>query len=71
MNFTFFYSTQIGHNINKHQEVMNILQWAKDNGHINFGLCSFVIGRQWDALKELKDNPEIAPIANSSDIYSD
>ena len=44
--FFFFYSTQIGHNIEKHKEVMEILKWAKDNGHLNFGILSFVISNQ-------------------------
>lgn len=66
--FCFFYSTQIGHNPEKHKEVMDIFNWAKDNGYINFGICSFTIGRQWEALKELRNNPEIAPIAHSYDV---
>lgn len=67
--FFFFYSTQISHNPEKHREVMDILQWAKDNNFITFGLLSFVISNQWNALKELRDNPDIAPIAQSYDIY--
>ena len=69
--FFFFYSTQINHNPEKHKEVMEILQWSKDNGYINFGICSFVIGRQWEALKELKNNPEVAPISQSSVYLND
>lgn len=69
-DFFFFYSTQIGNNPEKHKEVMDILNWSKENGHLNFGILSFVISNQWDALKELRDNPEIAPISQSS-IYID
>lgn len=68
--FFFFYSTQIGHNVEKHKEVMEILEWAKDNGYLNFGILSFVISNQWNALKELRDNPEIAPVSQQS-IYLD
>lgn len=68
--FFFFYGTQIGHNEAKHVEVMEILEWAKDNGHITFGLCNFVIGHQWEALRELRDNPELVPISQTS-IYTD
>ena len=69
-DFFFFYSTQIGHNPNKHKEIMDILDWAKDSGHINFGITSFVINHQWDALEELRNNPELAPISQTS-IYTD
>lgn len=68
-DFFFFYSTQIGHNPEKHKEVMDILSWAKDNGLINFGILSFVVNNQWKSLKELRDNPEIAPIGSSYDVY--
>lgn len=68
--FFFFYSSEIGHNPEKHKEVMEILEWAKENGHLNFGILSFVISHQWDSLKMLKDNPDIAPISQNS-IYID
>ena len=67
--FYFFYATQIGHNPEKHKEVLNILNWAKDNNFLNFGILSFVISNQWNMLKELRDNPEIAPIASTNDVY--
>ena len=67
--FFFFYSTQIGHNLEKHKEVMEILEWAKENNMINFGITSFVVNNQWKALKELRDNPNLAPIATTYDIY--
>jgi len=69
-DFFFFYATQIGNNPEKHQEVLETLKWAKENGHINFGITNFVISHQWEALKLLKDNPEIAPISQNS-IYID
>lgn len=69
-DFFFFYSSQIGHNPDKHKEVMDILNWAKESGHINFGILNFVISNQWESLKELRDNPDIAPISQTS-IYLD
>ena len=69
-DFFFFYSSQIGHSLEKHKEVMSILNWAKENGYLNFGILNFTISRQWESLKQLKDNPEIAPIAQNS-IYLD
>jgi hypothetical protein len=69
-DFFFFYGVQIGNNPEKHQEVLEVLNWAKENGHINFGITNFVISHQWEALKLLKENPEIAPISQNS-IYID
>lgn len=69
-DFFFFYGTQIGHNPEKHKEVMDILNWAKENNYINFGILNFTISRQWENLKQLRDNPELAPISQTS-IYLD
>ena len=66
--FFFFYSTQINHNPEKHKNVMEILDWAKENGFITFGILSFVVSNQWKSLQELRDNPELIPIARSIDI---
>jgi len=69
-DFFFFYSTEIGNNPEKHKEIMEILNWSKENGYLNFGILSFVISHQWESLKILRDNPEIAPISQNS-IYID
>lgn len=63
--FYFFYSSQIGHNPEKHKEVMEIMRWAKNNGHLNFGLTNFVISHQWDALKQLRDDPSVISTASN------
>lgn len=67
--FAFFYSTEIGHNPEKHKEVMEILKWAKDKNQISFGIINFVISHQWEALKELRDNPETVTQATTFDVY--
>lgn len=64
-DFAFYYATKIGHNIDTHKEVMEILEWAKSNDLLNFGILNFVVSEQWKALKELRDNPEMIPTANS------
>ena len=68
--FFFFYSSQIGHNPEKHKEIMDILEWSNSNGYLNCGILSFVISRQWDSYQQLRDNPELAPISQNS-IYLD
>jgi hypothetical protein len=44
--FFFHYSVQIGHSIEKHQEVMEILNWAKQNHKITTGILDFVNSRK-------------------------
>ena len=44
---------------------MEILEWAKSNDLLNFGILNFVVSEQWKALKELRDNPEMIPTANN------
>lgn len=68
--FCFFYSVQIGHNPEKHKEVMEILEWAKSENLLNCGILSYVISHQWESYKQLRDNPELAPISQNS-IYLD
>lgn len=64
-NFFFFYSVQIGHDPVKHEEILDILKWAKENNYINFGILSFVISHKWNDLKELRDNPNIINTVDS------
>lgn len=54
-DFFFHYSVQIGHSIDKHKEVMEILNWAKANHKINMGILDFVISRRWLDLQELRE----------------
>lgn len=54
--FCFEYGMAIKFNPQKHQEILNILEEAKNDNLINNGLCSFVIDRQWETLKLMKDN---------------
>ena len=39
----------------KHKEIMDLLEYAKDNSMISSGICDFIISRQWETLKALKD----------------
>ena len=68
-DFFCFYATQINNDPEKHKEVMEILDWAKDNNKISFGILNFVISKQWEALKELRDNPEAIGTATTFDVY--
>ena len=54
--FFFHYSTLIGHSAEKHAEIIELLKWGKENGHVNYSILEFVISRKWTELKELRDN---------------
>ena len=69
--FYFWYSSQIGHNPDKHKEVMDILKWGIDNNYINFTLTNFVGNHQWEMLQELKDDPNRLKIANNICLMDD
>lgn len=69
--FYFWYSSQIGHNPDKHKEVMDILKWGIDNNYINFTLTNFVGNHQWEMLQELKDDPNRIKTVNNICIIDD
>lgn len=63
--WAFFYAKSIGHNPEKHREIIALVDWAVDNHVLNMGILSFTISKQWLALKELRENPEmISTVAN-------
>lgn len=53
--FYFYYSATIGHNPEKHHEVMDILAWAKEKNLINFGILEFCASRKWEMFKEMRE----------------
>jgi len=69
--FYFAYSSAIKHSIDSHKEIMELLEWGKENGHINYSILEFVISRKWLELKELRDNGIDGQITTSDSIYLD
>lgn len=53
--FCFEYGKAIKFDPNKHQEIIDLIDYAKDNNLIHSGLCDFVISKQWLTLQILKD----------------
>lgn len=53
--FYFYYSATIGHNSEKHREVMDILAWAKEKNLINFGILEFCASQKWLMFKEMRE----------------
>lgn len=66
----FFYSLQIGHSLKKHDQVIEILNWAKKHNKIHYGIVEFIVGHKWEELEQLK-NADIKPIeiADTYDVY--
>lgn len=46
------YGKAIGWNPKKHEEVMEILEWAKENNRLAYGICEFIISKKWRELEE-------------------
>lgn len=55
--FFFAYGKAIGWNLNKHQEVLDLIQWSKDNDHfgLNMNIADFVISRMWNNIRDHRD----------------
>ena len=51
----FAYGKAIGHNPVKHKRVLELLEWAKDNKLINYGICEFIISQKWTELERLQN----------------
>ena len=67
--FYFYYSATIGHNPEKHKEIMELLKWGKENDQIRIGLLEFVASHKWDELKYLKENNMQGEISSSFNVY--
>lgn len=67
--FYFYYSSTIGHNIDKHNEIMDLLKWGKENDLIRIGILEFVVSNKWNELLELKNDNKINNIASSESIF--
>lgn len=51
----FAYGEAIKFDPEKHEEVLEILDYARDNNLINNNICQFIAERQWDMYKQLRD----------------
>jgi len=67
--FFFFYSVQIGHSVDKHKEVMELLEWGKNNKQIKYGILEFCVSHKWDELKYIKEHNLDGEVASTFDVY--
>lgn len=52
----FDYGRKIHFNPQAHEEVLELLEWGKDNGLIKEGICNFIASERWHDLQKLRDN---------------
>ena len=68
-DFYFYYSSTIGHNSDKHKEIMELVKWGKENDLIRVGILEFIASHKWDELKYLKENNMQGEITSSLNVY--
>lgn len=51
----FKYGKAIGFNPERHQHIIELVQWAKDNNILNCSLASFIVNNGWHDLEALKE----------------
>ena len=56
-DFYRFYGKTIGWNLEKHKEIIELINWEQNNnvGFLRMSIASFVIEQKWEELKALKD----------------
>lgn len=53
------YGKIIRWNAQKHDEIIELLEWGKENDRINYGICEFIGSKKWDQLeRERRDGFE-------------
>lgn len=51
----FRYGKEIKWNPEIHKQIIDLVQWSKENNILNCSLCNFIINRGWIDLQALKD----------------
>lgn len=64
----FKYAVSIGHSLSKHREVLDVLNWAKQNNLIHIPLVEFIISCKWEEFGELRSKG-IQGRSSTFDIY--
>lgn len=54
-DFFFFYGKTIKWNPDTHKQILDLLEWGKENDMIKMGISTFVINQSWIALREARD----------------
>ena len=60
------YGKEIGWNPEKHQEILELVKWAKENNIINYAISKFVRNHKWEELEALKNGDNGANVNYNS-----
>lgn len=68
--FYFQYGKAIGWKLDNHQEVIDLIKWAKDNNCtlLNMNIADFVISKMWRSVKELKEGDGVMQFDSTKEI---
>lgn len=69
-DFYFHYGKAIGWKLEKHQEVIELIKWAKDNNCtlLNMNIADFTISKMWRSIKELKEGDGVMQFDTTKEI---
>lgn len=56
------YGRAIGFNPEKHEKIIELVKWAKDNNILNCSLASFIVNEGWHDLEALRNGKDVANI---------
>lgn len=65
----FWYSSSIGHSIEKHYDILDILNWGKSNDLIHYSILEFIGSRKYEELDRMR-REGVRGQASTFDIYS-
>ena len=54
-DFAYAYGKAIRFDVEKHKEIMELLEWAKEANILNFGIIEFITSMKWLELAEMKE----------------
>ena len=55
-DFAFAYGKAIKFDVEKHKEILELLEWGKEVNVLNYGIIEFITSLKWLELKELKES---------------
>lgn len=64
----FFYASSIGHSLEKHKQILELLKWAISEDLIHISIIEFIGSRHWEMLERMKEKG-IEGKASTFDIY--
>lgn len=67
--FYFWYSTTIKHSVEKHNEIMELLKWGRENNKITYSITEFVASEKWRDLQLMRDSDFQGEVGNTADLY--